>query len=251
MSITAVIIDDEQRAVEGLSQLLEAHAENVRIAGSALSGAEAIAVIERTRPDVLFIDIHLGDMSGFDVLNALSYSPGVVFVTAYDAYAVKAFKYAALDYLLKPIEPERLRLSIERILDHCSRGPSAAVLHKLSKALNKGPLSRISSRIGNQRHIVHVADINYIEAQGYCASVYIGDRQFPVRIALREFEERLSDYFMRVHRKYIVNTTRIKSLHASPWGQYSVIMNNPPGKKLPVSRGRLAALRKYLSDTVA
>ncbi len=247
MRYNAIIIDDEPPAVQGICELLQEHDEFVKTVGTASSGAVAIQIIDELKPDVVFIDIRLGDMSAFDVLRATEHRPHVVFTTAYDSYAVKAFDHAALDYLLKPIDSERLKATVERLSAKCTVTADKC-LRKISGELNNKPLNRISSRIGKNHYVLSVPDIDVIEAQGYYAAVWVGDRRYPVRISLKELETRLSCRgFVRIHRKYVVNAARVSVINTSKWGTAHVKLKSPMGPEIPVSRRKIPQLRKIFA----
>ncbi|MBD3244334.1 MAG: response regulator [Chitinivibrionales bacterium] len=248
MSIRAILVDDEPGAVTHVADLLAPHADVVSVVGSATSGAQAVELAERMRPDAVFADIRLGDMSGFDVIASLSYQPHIVFVTAYDSYAIKAFEHAAIDYLLKPVDPRRLQATVERLAAHTAL-PSMRTIRHVSREVDQGPLSRISTRIGTELCFVDVADIDYIEAQGYYAALYCGGQPYPVRMSLQTLEQRLAVRgFLRIHRKYIVNMTRVVSMRLPAVGKCTVALDGPVPAQLPVSRGRVAAVRKVLES---
>ncbi len=243
MSVDAVIVDKDAAALRELCGYLSAYKEVLSITGTALSGPEAVSTIDRLNPGVVFSDIHLGEMTAFDVMGAITHSPLVVLTSVCDSCAVKAFEYAVLDYLLKPIDPERLTLTLKRLTKKRSLPEDVKTSGKSCE-----PSSTISSRIGLNTYHLAVSDVDLFEAQGYYAAAWVGNRQYPVRVSLRELETRLAQRgFVRIHRKYIVNTARVDSTRISDAGSASVRLTSPEQRRLPVSRRRLPFFRNVLT----
>jgi two-component system, LytTR family, response regulator len=222
-----LIVDDEALARERLRSLL-ATERDVTIVGECSGGREAVAAIVQCRPDLVFLDIQMPDLDGFQVLEAVAmdWLPAVVFVTAYDEYAIQAFDVNAMDYILKPIEPVRFKKA-------------------LGRALKRGPLDRLVIRAGGKVMFVKPGDIDWIEADGKLAQVHVGREILAVRIPLKQLEERLAPHgFVRVHRSAIVNVDRIRELE--PWfhGEYVVILKD--GTKLTSSAAHSQALHRIV-----
>jgi two-component system LytT family response regulator len=222
-----LIVDDEALARERIRTLL-ASERDVTIVGECSGGREAVAAIVQHRPDLVFLDIQMPDLDGFQVLEAVAmdWLPAVVFVTAYDEYAIHAFDVNAMDYILKPIEPARFRKA-------------------LGRAVKRGPLDRLVIRAGGKVLFVKPGDIDWIEADGKLAQVHVGRETHAVRIPLKRLEERLEPHgFVRVHRSAIVNVDRIRELE--PWfhGEYVVILKD--GTKLTSSAAHSQALHRIV-----
>jgi two-component system LytT family response regulator len=222
-----LIVDDEALARERIRTLL-ASERDVTIVGECSGGREAVAAIVQHRPDLVFLDIQMPDLDGFQVLEAVAmdWLPAVVFVTAYDEYAIHAFDVNAMDYILKPIEPARFRKA-------------------LGRAVKRGPLDRLVIRAGGKVLFVKPGDIDWIEADGKLAQVHVGRETHAVRIPLKRLEERLEAHgFVRVHRSAIVNVDRIRELE--PWfhGEYVVILKD--GTKLTSSAAHSQALHRIV-----
>ena len=222
-----LIVDDEALARERLRTLL-ASERDVTVVGESSGGREAVAAIMQYRPDLVFLDIQMPDLDGFQVLEAVAmdWLPAVVFVTAYDEYAIQAFDVNAMDYILKPIEPARFKKA-------------------LGRALKRGPLDRLVIRGGGKIMFVKPGDIDWIEADGKLAQVHVGRETHAVRIPLKQLEERLVPHgFVRVHRSAIVNVDRIRELE--PWfhGEYVVILKD--GTKLTSSAAHSQALHRIV-----
>lgn len=252
--ITAVIVDDEPLARDKLTRFL-ADQTDVAIVGEADTGVGAIALIRRTRPQLVFLDIGLPDCSGFEVIEALEPEslPLVVFVTAYDAFALRAFEVHALDYLLKPFEAQRLGRTLERARAALSSGrrtpiePLLSMLTEmrarqrdLEKAVGLRP-DRLLVRSGTDHLMVKVAEIDWIEAADNYVQLHVGSRTHLLRETILSFEQRLdSSQFLRIHRSAIVNLERVKSLRAD--ADWRVTLAD--GTILPVSRSYRAELRR-------
>ncbi len=248
MSVDAVVVDSDPATLRTLCELLSEYSKVLTITGTALSGTEAIEVLNRRRPAVVFFDVLLGDMDAFEVLRTVSYNPLLVFTTGGESYAVKAFELGAVDYLLKPIDPERLSVTLDRIAARTASTQGDAMLCKRSNQSNNGPLTSLSSRIGKNKYLLSVSDIDVFEAQGYYAAAWVGDRRYPVRISLAELESRLADCgFIRIHRKYVVNTDHVSSMGTSKPGTGHLQLASHQDCKLPISRRKVAALRKLFA----
>jgi len=222
-----LIVDDEALARERLRTLLDSE-RDVTIVGECSGGREAVAAIVQHRPDLVFLDIQMPDLDGFQVLEAVAmdWLPAVVFVTAYDEYAIQAFDVNAMDYILKPIEPARFKKA-------------------LGRAVKRGPLDRLVIRAGGKVLFVKPGDIDWIEADGKLAQVHVGRETHAIRLPLKRLEERLEAHgFVRVHRSAIVNVDRIRELE--PWfhGEYVVILKD--GTKLTSSAAHSQALHRIV-----
>ena len=210
----AVIVDDERLARRELRTLLEdAHAEQVQIVGEAAGVAEAARIVNATDADVVFLDIQLAGETGMDLLPLLDADVDVVFVTAYDAHALRAFEVNALDYLLKPVAPARLALTVARL---ATANPPAAPPEQASYD------DRLLLRLGHARRFVRVRDIVAIEADGDGSTLRLFPElaRNPSPRSLREWERRLPDrQFVRIHRSTIVNLEFVERLE--PWSHAS------------------------------
>ena len=210
----AVIVDDERLARRELRTLLEeAHAEQVHVVGEATSVSDAARLVQSTDADVVFLDIQLAGETGMDLLPLLGVDVDVVFVTAYDAYTLRAFEVNAIDYLLKPVAPERLAVTVERLAAAQPAAPSRATVTYADRLL---------LRLGEERVFVRVRDIVAIEAEGDGSTLRLAPKMSrkPSSKSLREWEQRLPDrQFVRIHRSTIVNLEYVERLeqwsHAS------------------------------------
>jgi two-component system LytT family response regulator len=234
----AIIVDDEALARERVRTLL-ADAPGVTIVAECSGGREAVEQILAERPDLVFLDVQMPDLDGFDVLEAVAseWLPQVIFVTAYDEYAIKAFDVHAIDYLLKPIEPERFRKALARVTKR-----------DLLAMLDERPIDRLVIRTRSKVSFLKPSEIDWIEADGKHAVLHAGRETHVVRHTLTRLEQRLVAHgFVRVHRSAIVNVDRIRELE--PWfhGEYVVILKD--GTKLTSSAAHSQALHRIIDAT--
>ncbi len=250
MVYRSLLVDDEQLARERLRSLLRKYSSVIQITGEACDGKGALAKIEASKPDVIFIDIHLPDMDAFSILERITYDPRIIFVTGYDKYAVKAFDCAALDYLLKPVVPERLAETIARLEKFRSARSLNQTMEKLLENLQQPPFTRIQVRIGNEVRFIPVKDIRFLEAEDYYSAIHTSEGKHLVRISLQELEHRLpAEQFIRVHRKYIVNLSNVIKIKRLLNSGGRIFLDKSNSAQLPVSRSHLskvcAVLRRY------
>jgi len=218
-------VDDEPLARSNLAILLRADPE-IEIVKECGSGAEAVTEIRNAKPDLVFLDVQMPECDGFDVLELLGQNmpSAVVFVTAYDQYALRAFEAGALDYLLKPFDNARFGRALERAKQKIAHG------RDLPRTLE-----RLAIKSSGQVAFVKVAEIDWIEAADYYACLHVGTRTHLLRRSMTELERELApDIFCRVHRSTIVNLDRVRGLKLSEDGEYEVRLEN--GIKLPLSR---------------
>src|SRR5216117_1146340 len=245
--IRALIVDDEALARERVRTLLAA-APGVEILTECTGGREAVEAILEHQPDLVFLDVQMPDLDGFQVLEALGDDqlPAIVFVTAYDEYALRAFDVHAVDYLLKPIEPERFARTLARVretLGDKSDRRLAALLDAL--ATRDLPLDRLVIRTRGTVSFLKPSEIDWVEADGKHVKLHAGRETHVVRQQLKRLEPRLAPHgFVRVHRSAIVNVDRIKELE--PWfhGEYVVILKD--GTKLTSSAAHSEALHRIV-----
>ena len=231
--ITTVIVDDEPLARSNLAVLLRLDPK-IEIVGECGSGVDAPALIRSAKPDLVFLDVQMPECDGFDVLELLGNDvpPAIVFVTAYDQYALRAFEAGALDYLLKPFDNARFDLALDR----------AKQKIKLSKDL-PGKLDRLAIKSAGRVSFLRPSEIDWIEAADYYACLHVGQRTHMLRRSISELEQDLDPaIFCRIHRSTIVNLDRIHGLKLNEDGEYEVLLEN--GTKLRLSR----SYRKQLQN---
>jgi two-component system, LytTR family, response regulator len=227
----AIIIEDEVRSRELLRDLIEANCEGLEIVALAGNVEEAVRLTRKHEPDLLFLDIELQTGTGFEVLQQLGdLSPAVIFTTAYDHYAIKAIKFSAADYLLKPIDVEELKEAVIKVL---GRGKETqqhllnSLIHNLGHLQNSNPVLTLS--LANELEFVPVQEIIRIEAAGAYSVFYLADdRKIMVSKNLKEYEMLLTGHsFMRVHNSHIINLNKIKRMLKTDGG-YAVMSDDFP-----------------------
>jgi two-component system LytT family response regulator len=253
--IKTLIADDEPLARERLAGLL-AHEPDMEVVAQARDGEEAIAAIQDHSPDLAFLDVQMPHMSGFDVIEAIGPDrmPLVVFVTAYDQHALKAFQVRALDYLLKPFDRERFADALQRARKQIERdetGDLGRRLMALVKDLRKDqPRSdRLVVKSGGRLFFLRADEIDWIEAAGNYVRLHVGTSSHLLRETMNAIEGRLDpEKFFRIHRSRIVNMERIQELQ--PWlnGEYAVLLRT--GTRLTLSRGYREKLQERLGKGI-
>ena len=243
----ALIVDDETLA-RGLlvEQLVEQG--GVEVVGEASNGFEAVKRCEELRPDLVFLDIQMPKLSGFEVLELLGESaPAVIFVTAYDEYALKAFEVHAVDYLLKPVEPERLSAALERArrrLAESAAGPDAVGLAAAARPPGRA-LERVLLREEGRIHVLPAERIDYVEARDDYLLFVSGPLRLKKQQTMTELEAQVDPgRFVRVHRSYLLNVERLSRLES--YGKDSWLAFLADGTRLPVSRSGYARLKDLL-----
>ena len=232
--IRALVVDDESLARSNLTVLLRRDPEIGAVAECG-SGWEAIEAIRRSKPDLVFLDVQMPECGGFDVLELLGRNlpAAVIFVTAYDEYALRAFEAGALDYLLKPFDDARFVRALNRAKDK--------IAHYTS--LQPPPVKRLVLKSRGHVLFLNVADIDWVEAAGYYACLHVGSDTHVMRRTLLELERDLGDEaFIRIHRSIIVNLDRIQGLELQTGGEYEVVLRTQA--RLRLSR----RFRKGLQD---
>jgi DNA-binding LytR/AlgR family response regulator len=242
-----LIVDDEAPARERLRRLL-AGLEDVRVIGEAADGIRAVEMIEGRCPDLVLLDIQMPGLDGFGVLQALEEPPAIIFVTAYDEYAIRAFEVHALDYLLKPFSRERLENAIHRAQEALAGEQDlAAQLGPLLESLTAEGhfLTRLAMYDQDCIRVLDVDKVDWIGIENEQVLVHTGDQAYPIRRTLTELEARLDPKrFFRAHRSAIVNLDRVQEV--IPWFKGSHILRLTTGAEVDLSRVRARALRKIL-----
>jgi two-component system LytT family response regulator len=252
MTYRAVLVDDEDLAIKRLQRLLSDE-PTVEIVGTAVNGRKAVELVEELKPDLLFLDIQMPGMTGFDVIRKLRHLPVVIFTTAYDEYALQAFETSAVDYLLKPIEKARLRKALEK-LRLLRSGEGARnfeqrldlLLRSIERKEGETFLTHIPAKIGERILIFGVADAAYFYASDKYTFLVTGEKEYIIDRTLAELQAKLDPArFVRIHRSAIVNVDRLKEVVSLVGGRYLCRLKNP-SKDLPVSRSMVRNLRQVL-----
>ena len=262
-TLRTLIVDDERLARVGLRRQLEV-LEGVDLVGECAGGEEAVRAIEELEPDLVLLDIQMPGMGGFDVVRRVGPAamPPVVFVTAYDEFALEAFEVDAVDYVLKPIDPDRFRSALTRVRKRIrgeSRGDLEARLGRLLARLEsgageraggaeagpRGGLRRLIVRKGGRVLLLDAADVDWIESAGNYARLHVGSDAYLLRRTTRELERELDPRaFLRIHRSVIVNMERVSHLKSTRDGRYACVLKD--GTRLESSRRRRAAVEAFL-----
>ena len=244
--ITALIIDDEPHAREGLKNALSQH-EEVEIIGLCENGLQAVKAVHELNPQLIFLDIQMPKLDGFDVLELLGeQTPFVIFVTAYNEYAVQAFEANAIDYLLKPLDPKRLAQAIEKIKKRVSsEKPEDLSGFVFDPARESEILQRILVRDGSDVHVLPVESICYIESADDYVAIQTEDATHIKLDRLNKLQEKLDPrHFCRIHRSYLLNINYLSRIETETKDSKIAILNN--GKELPISRSGYGILKKLL-----
>jgi two-component system LytT family response regulator len=220
MKRRALIVDDEMEARRRLTRLLSEHADEIEIVAEAADGPAAVDAIQNLEPDVVFLDIEMPGLDGFGVLDSLGQDswPIVIFATAYDQYAIRAFEVHALDYLLKPVKRERLAGCLARLR---TIEPAAQRSRLESARRDNRSLERLMARSGSKLTIVNVKEVIAFESEGRLVFARTGNGKFVLNITMKELEERLDgEDFCRVHKQAIVQLSQARELHSIAGGHF-------------------------------
>ncbi|MFC2119486.1 LytR/AlgR family response regulator transcription factor [Bacteroidota bacterium] len=236
----ALIVDDERLARTELKRLLASFKE-INVVGEAVNADDALEKIQELKPDLLFLDIQMPGKTGFDMLEELDAVPTVIFVTAYDEYALKAFEYNALDYLLKPIEPKRLEETVNKLIEKKRK--------KTIGELDKDFLSeddQVFVKDGEKCWFVKLENVRLFESEGNYVRIYFGENKPLILRTLNYLDERLDNKtFFRANRKHIVNLKWIASIE--PWLNGGLLVKLKDGQKVEVSRRQAIKFKDMLS----
>lgn len=246
-ALRVLVVDDEELARVRIKSLL-AEVPDVECVGEAENGIEAVEKVRVLSPDVLVLDIQMPGMDGFGVLDALEHPPLIIFATAYDEYAIKAFEVNSVDYLLKPIARERLREAMDRARRLLSGGPDLAKeIERLAALVRSRNADRLPVQKGRRIVLLDIGDIVWFEADDELVYAHTRDAKCLVNMTMAELEKRLDPaIFFRVHRSSLVNLKRIVEL--VPWfgGKYKVVVDDAARSELVLPRARVKALREIL-----
>lgn len=244
----AILVDDEPLARERLRSMLAEASVDIDIVGEAENGRRAVPLIHELKPDLVFLDIQMPGLDGFDVLDLLAPPrPHIIFVTAYDAYALRAFEVHALDYLTKPVTQERLETALRHFANHMALHEASDGIDALrAERAAAEPLKRLTLHAGRRLRIVEPAEVRYFEADEKVvfAHLAVGGKHI-TDFTLQELEDRLDpDGWMRIHRAYLINIEAIREL--TPWfsGTYQLTLDDKT--VLPVARRRARDVKTML-----
>ncbi|MBX7151475.1 LytTR family DNA-binding domain-containing protein [bacterium] len=251
--LNALVVDDEKLARDKLKRLLEElNDPGLSVIGEAKDGLEAIEKIESLKPDVVFLDIQMPGLSGFEVIRNLNYVPAVIFSTAYDQYAIRAFEINATDYLLKPYDKERLSAAIGK-LKRISPGQDLQrtvkkIVTDLMQSAGQSFIELLPTRVNQRIKLIKTKDVLWFDTEHSITFAHVSGHRYDLKYTLDELEGRLNQKdFFRTHRSAIVNLHHITEI--VPWfnGQYKLILNDPAKTEQIVSRGRAQELKLLLN----
>ncbi len=246
--IKVVLIDDENLAREIVKKYLGAYSE-LELLAECTNGFEGIKAINELKPDIVFLDIQMPKITGFEMLELLEEKPIIIFTTAYDQYALKAFEVSAIDYLLKPFGEDRFREAVEKALERLKdKKPFIDGLNNLENtvASRNEYLERVVVKTGAKISIIPTDKLNYLEAQDDYVMLYTDEGKFLKQKTMRFFEDHLDPAeFIRIHRSYIVKLKKVKQLELFEKESYRALLND--GKSLPVSKSGYSKLKEIFN----
>lgn len=258
LEIRALVVDDEPPARKGLARMLAAH-RDITVVGESRNGSEAVRAIRTARPDLVFLDVEMPGLDGFGVLRALAPGPLplIVFVTAFDDYAVRAFEVHAIDYLIKPFSDRRFADTLARARQQLQQAAATEAARRLT-ALLGAPLidtpteppvepraDTLVATTGRRSVVIAISEIGWVEAQDYCVLVHIAKTSYLLRDSIRRLEPRLAAHgFLRVHRSALVNLARVRELRRPTQRDWYIVLDD--GTELPVSRRLRPEIQRQL-----
>jgi two-component system LytT family response regulator len=260
VNIRTVIADDEELARRGLRALSQRY-DDVELVCECRNGREAVAAIHRHRPDLVFLDVQMPGKTGFDVISAIAdiQRPHIVFVTAYDTFALRAFEVHALDYLLKPVNEERFDEALARVREAMSHATDNAIVQRIRQVAadmqvatspsKVSAVDRLPIKVDGHIIVIRVAEIDWIEADRDYVSVHVGGKTWLMRETIAAVELRLAlSGFVRIHRSALVNAERVKELRPQDKGEYTVVLND--GTKLKLTRHYRASVERLVGANI-
>jgi two-component system LytT family response regulator len=256
VTIRTIIADDEELARRGLRGLAR-RCDDLELICECRNGQEAVDAIHRHRPDLVFLDVQMPGKTGFDVISDIAdvQRPHIVFVTAYDKFALRAFEVHALDYLLKPVNEERFDAAVARVREAMSHATDKAIVERVRQAAADPPVvtspsmafaaDRFPIKANGRIVVVRLADIDWIEADGDYVSVHVGGKTWLTRETIAAVELRLAlSGFVRIHRSILVNAERVKELRPRDKGEYTVVLND--GTELKMTRNYRTSVERLI-----
>ncbi|WP_010663326.1 LytR/AlgR family response regulator transcription factor [Marinilabilia salmonicolor] len=246
-NFSALIIDDEPPARAVVTSFLSQH-PYIKIIGECGNGFEALKAIQEQKPDLIFLDVQMPKVSGLELLEVMDENPVVVFSTAYDQYALKAFEMSAVDYLLKPYSQSRFNQAMEKVLNQLHKGEKTDTkkLVQTHSQENQSTLERVVVKTGNKMHVIPVGKIRFIEANEDYVMIYAESSRHLKAQTMRFYETHLNnEQFVRIHRSYIVNVNFVERMEPYDKDTYVAVMNE--GQRLKISRTGYRKLKETLN----
>lgn len=247
MSLKALLVDDEELSRQLLREYLAEQAD-VEIIGECGNGFDAVKAIQEMKPDVVFLDVQMPRLDGFEVLELIQTDAAIVFVTAYDQYATKAFDAAAVDYLLKPFDEARFQTALERVRKRLAENANVRVDANQLKSAAKVPgqfAERIVVKDGTRVHIIPIKQLDFVEAQEDYVAIHSGGKTYLKQQTISSLEESLNpSQYIRVHRSYIVSLEQVSKIEPFTKDSRIAVLKN--GAQVPVSRTGYIRLREAM-----
>jgi len=243
--LKAIIVEDEKLARDLILEYLRDHPD-IQVTGEYEDGFSGLKAINELKPDLVFLDIQMPKLNGFEMLEVLDHKPVIIFTTAFDQYAIKAFEFNAVDYLLKPYSQERFSEAVKKARERLVSG-DVNITDKLINHIDKKPeiIHRVVVRSRSKIHVISVDEIRYIKAEDDYVMLYTGDGKFLKQKTMKYFEAHLPpEDFVRIHRSYIARLSEISQMQLYEKDSYIVILKD--GTKLPVSKSGLPRLKDIL-----
>lgn len=245
--VSVLVIDDEKLARDIVKKYLENNSD-IQLIGECINGFEGIKLINEKKPDIVFLDIQMPKITGFEMLELLDHNPEIIFTTAFDQFAIKAFEINATDYLLKPFSIERFNDALSKAIDKVKlNGNNRTGYEDIITTITKSgdSLDRIVVKTNNKIVIIPASKIKFIEAQDDYVMIYSELGKHLKKQTMKYYEEHLdNNVFFRVHRSFIVNLEKVKQMELFEKDSYKITMNN--GSKIPVSRSGYGKIKKLL-----
>lgn len=248
--IQRLFADDEQPARDRLKKLLAEHAKQIELIGEAKNGLECREMIDRLKPDLVFLDIQMPGLNGFEVLQQTSHSPVVVFCTAYDEFALQAFETNSIDYIVKPVKAERIQKSIEKLDSLKRHSDKQGLLRIIENYISQTPKKEITSipvKLGDRMLFVRIEDVAYFSAEEKYVTIFTNNgKTYLCDFPLKSLEEKLGEGFLRIHRSLLVNVSRIKEINKHYGSRFVVKMDDSSQTKLITGRSYCEQVRRLM-----
>lgn len=230
MTFRSIIIDDEPHARSRMTRLLLSYTHLIEVIAEASNGIEALEQIEKLNPDLIFLDIQMPGLNGFELINRMKSLPIIIFTTAFDQYALKAFETNTIDYLVKPIEADRLDFTMQKLqrLNKNDQDENIRKFIQLAESLRpQAELTSLSVKIGDKILLIRLSEIVYFEADEKYVTIHTLERgEYITDLSLKTLEEKLPSNFIRVHRAFMVNKSYVLELNKQFGGKYVIVMND-------------------------
>ena len=245
-----LIADDEQPARDRLRKLLSEYPHKIVLVGEAQNGIECLEMIDRLKPDLLFLDIQMPGLNGFEVLQHTIHSPIVIFCTAFDEFALKAFETNSIDYIIKPVKEERIQKSIEKLDTLKLNSDKEGLLHIIDNYLSQTPKKEITSipvKLGDRMLFIRIEDILYFSAEDKYVTIHTKEgKTYLCNLPLKSLEDKFEDRFLRIHRSLLINVNRIKEINKHFGSRFILKMDDAGWTKLTSGRNYCEQIKKIM-----